>query len=177
MTETTQTKAEPTLTVLVVDDDKAALEELQDIVDLEGWNAIIADSVDMALEVLEWYPHIGVVVTDVHFVDPSGDTSNGFQLMSRAKARFPERDLSFVVLSGDPAALESSRQTGAVDFLSKPLDPDQLIEAVRAGAETARSAAPVQTRTETGEDLLKKVQRITQEVHVANVQATTGGSA
>ena len=39
-------KADPTgnvgLTVLLVDDDKEALEELQDIVELEGWNAIIA---------------------------------------------------------------------------------------------------------------------------------------
>ena len=175
MTFNMQSEAEPTLTVLVVDDDRAALEELQDIVDLEGWNAIIADSVDMALEVLEWYPHIGVVVTDVHFVDPSGDTSNGFQLMSRAKARFPERDLSFVVLSGDPSALKSTQQTGAVDFLSKPLDPDQLVAAVRAGAKTVSASIQAPVRSETGEDLLKKVQRITQDVHSANVQVS--GSA
>ncbi|MFS4582785.1 response regulator [Phaeobacter sp. C3_T13_0] len=177
MTMITQNEAEPTLTVLVVDDDRDALEELQDIVDFEGWNAIIADSVDMALEVLEWYPHIGVVVTDVHFVDPSGDTSNGFQLMSRAEARFPERELSFVVLSGDPSAFKPTRQTSAVDFLSKPLDPDQLIAAVRAGAETAKTAAPTPGRTVNGEDLLKKVQRITQEVHDANVQASRGDAA
>ncbi|MDE4132179.1 response regulator [Phaeobacter sp. QD34_3] len=172
MTLSTQYETTAGLTVLVVDDDKDALEELQDIVDLEGWSAIIADSVDMALEVLEWYPHISVVVTDVHFVDPSGDTSNGFQLMSRAKARFPERELSFVVLSGDPSAQKSTAQTGAVDFLSKPLDPDQLIAAVRIGAEKAGTKSAPPAWAETGEDLLKKVQRITREVHAANVQST-----
>ena len=176
MTFGTQNEATPTLTVLVVDDDRDALEELQDIVDLEGWSAIIADSVDMALEVLEWYPHISVVVTDVHFVDPSGDTSNGFQLMSRAKARFPERELSFVVLSGGPSAQKSTQQTGAIDFLSNPLDPDQLISAVRIGAEKAGTAAAPPAWAETGEDLLKKVQRITKEVHAANVH-TSGGTA
>lgn len=174
MTLSTQNDATPTLTVLVVDDDRDALEELQDIVDLEGWSAIIADSVDMALEVLEWYPHIAVVVTDVHFVDPSGDTSNGFQLMSRAKARFPERALSFVVLSGDPSALQSTQQTGAVDFLSKPLDPEKLIEAVRVGAQKTGPQVAPSALAETGENLLKKVQRITQDVHAANLQSSGG---
>lgn len=157
------------MTVLVVDDDKDALEELQDIVDLEGWNAIIADSVDMALEVLEWYPFIGVVVTDVHFADPSGDSSNGIQLISRAQARFPDRDLNFVVLSGDPAAAKSSEQIGAVDFLSKPLDADLLIKAIKAGAGVGIG---VPETTPRGEKLLKRIQTVTQDLHDARVMAT-----
>ncbi|CUH78033.1 Response regulator PrrA [Tritonibacter multivorans] len=156
------------LTVLLVDDDRDALEELKDIVDLEGWNAIIADSVDMALEVLEWYPFIGVVVTDVHFVDPSGDMSNGIQLVSRAQARFPGRDLNFVVLSGDPSALKSSVQIGAVDFLSKPLDADALIAAITAGAGEGMAYFEDPDRAE---NLLERVQSTTEGVHAANVKA------
>lgn len=155
------------MTVLVVDDDKDALEELQDIVDLEGWNAIIADSVDMALEVLEWYPFIGVVVTDVHFVDPSGDTSTGIQLISRAQARFPDRDINFVVLSGDPSALTSSEQIGAVDFLSKPLDADLLVEAIKKGAGVGIG---IPKNTPNDMKLLKRVQDVTQEMHDARVR-------
>lgn len=176
MTVTDMNQPEHSLTILVVDDDKEALEELQDILELEGWNAIIADSVDMALEVLEWYPHIGMVVTDVHFIDPSGDSSNGFQLMARASARFPERDMSFVVLSGDPDAVKPALQSDAVEFLPKPLDPEKLVEAVRAGAQVAGTNSHVPTAAETGEDLLRKVQRITRDVHTANVLSSQGAA-
>ncbi len=162
MTFKSNDKCNPKLTVLLVDDDKEALEELQDIVDLEGWNSIIAGSVDMALEVLEWYPYIGVVVTDVHFVDPSGDTSNGIQLVSRAKARFPNRDLAFVVLSGDPSAVKSSEQIGAVDFLTKPLVPDALIEVISSHA--GRGAEYVYD-PDRDKNLLQKVQQTTQALH------------
>ncbi|SCZ73093.1 response regulator [Epibacterium ulvae] len=159
------------MTVLVVDDDKCALEELQDIVDLEGWNAIIADSVDMALEVLEWYPFIGVVVTDVHFVDPSGDSSTGIQLISRAEARFPDRDLNFIVLSGDPSAVKSSEQIGAVAFLSKPLDADLLVEAIKAGAGVGIG---VPNCDPSDQKLLKRVQYVTQELHKTHVREAGG---
>ncbi|WP_194269268.1 response regulator [Tritonibacter litoralis] len=159
-------KADPTgnvgLTVLLVDDDKEALEELQDIVELEGWNAIIAGSVDMALEVLEWYPYVGLVVSDVHFVDPSGDTSSGFQLVSRAQARFPDRDLSYIMTSGDPWAFDGSAQAGAVDFLSKPLVPDDLIQSIKAFA--GKGAAQTDN-PDRDENLLKKVQDTTQAMH------------
>lgn len=171
MTDTDIPQDVQAMTVLVVDDDKDALEELQDIVGLEGWNAIIADSVDMALEVLEWYPFIGVVVTDVHFVDPSGDSSTGIQLISRAQARFSDRDLNFVVLSGDPSAVQSTEQIGAVEFLSKPLDADLLVEAIKAGAGVG-IGTPNCTRS--GQKLLKRVQNVTQEMHDARVRAAGG---
>lgn len=156
------------MTVLVVDDDAEALEEMQDIVDLEGWNAIIADDVDMALEVLEWYPDIGVVVTDVHFRDPTGDMSNGIQLISRAKARHPDRGIKFILLSGDPDAAKSIEQLGAIEFLSKPLDADRLIAAIKPVEEddAARfSGQPVSLNH------LEVVQDTTQKLHDQRVMA------
>ncbi|KMW59182.1 hypothetical protein AIOL_004163 [Candidatus Rhodobacter oscarellae] len=121
----------PDLTVLLADDDTDALEELADIVDLEGWKCLTAPDVDKALELIAANPAIKVVVTDVHFVDQAGETSNGLQLVSRAQARFADRGLSFVVLSGDPSALQSSIQIGAVDFLSKPLVAEDLVRAIK----------------------------------------------
>ncbi|MQY42759.1 response regulator [Epibacterium sp. SM1969] len=162
MAEATTENYNSELTVLLVDDDKEALEELQDIIELEGWNSIIAGDVDMALEVLEWYPYIGVVVSDVHFMDPDGDTSSGFQLVSRAKARFPDRDLAFILSSGDPWAFKGTEQIGAVDFLSKPLVPDDLIDSVKSFA--GRGAA-VTNNPDRDENLLQKVQQTAQALH------------
>lgn len=170
MTDVSIKDCKPNLTVLLVDDDKDALEELQDIVELEGWTAIIAGSVDMALEVLEWYPYIGLVVTDVHFVDPSGDTSSGFQLISRAQARFPDRDLFYIVTSGDPWASSGSAQAGAVDFLSKPLEADALVASIHA---FAGRGAELTDNPDRDENLLQKVQQTAQTLH-ENTQQIEG---
>lgn len=119
-----------TLKVLLVDDDATALEELLEIIDLEDWAGVTANSIEKALEILEEDSEIQVVVTDVHFVDPLGKSANGIQFVSRAQARFPDRQLSYLVLSGDPKALHASVQVGAFNFLCKPFVADDLIDAI-----------------------------------------------
>lgn len=118
--------------ILVVDDDKIALEELCDTIELEGWSAVTADSVESALDLLAADESIRIVLTDVHFTEPGGQPANGIQFVSRAQARFPDRVLSYIVLSGDSNAVKSAIQVGAYNFLSKPVDPDELAAAVRA---------------------------------------------
>jgi DNA-binding NtrC family response regulator len=120
------------LKVLLVEDDTVALEELCEISEFEDWEPIKAQTVDEALATLETDKDIRVVVTDVHFVDASGQAANGIQLVSRARAKFADRTISYIVLSGDPCAMASSDQEGAFEFLIKPLVPDQLIETVNA---------------------------------------------
>jgi len=122
--------------VLLVDDDQAALEELKEIVELEGWEAITATSVDDALSTLTGDPKISVVVSDYHFAQPDGDGANGMQFVSRAQARFAHRDISYIFLSGDPDALRSSLQVGAFKFLSKPLLVDDFILAIQSASES-----------------------------------------
>lgn len=122
------------LKILFVDDDLTALEELNDIVDLEGWDSVSASCVETALDMLEADLDIQIVVTDVHFIDPTGKSANGIQFVSRAQARFPERPISYLVLSGDPDAVNSSVQVGAFNFLSKPFFAEDLIDAIKSAA-------------------------------------------
>ncbi|WP_424931002.1 response regulator [Amaricoccus macauensis] len=133
------------LKILLVDDDRTALEELGETVEIEGWTYVTANSIETALELLDADESIRVVVTDVHFVDDSGNAANGIQFVSRAQARFADRSLSYLVLSGDPDALQASVQVGAFNFLCKPFMSDDLItairKAVRSGGEKEVSAA------------------------------------
>ena len=135
------------LKVLLVDDDTTALEELTDVIELEGWTSETASSIETALEILEEDTSIQVVVTDVHFVDPSGKSANGIQFVSRAQARFPDRPLSYLVLSGDPQALQASVQVGAFNFLCKPFHADDLVDAItraaRSGGGERKDAAQI----------------------------------
>lgn len=124
------------LRLLFVDDDGMALEELCDTVATEGWSYVTADSIEKAMDILAEDETIRVVVTDVHFIDPLGRAANGIQFVSRAQARFADRPLSYLVLSGDPDALQASVQVGAYNFLSKPFLADDLIEAVKKAVES-----------------------------------------
>lgn len=131
MTSEIQSHFATEIKVLLVDDDQTALEELKEIVEFEGWAAETAATVDHALSKLESDPEIKVVVSDYHFATPDSDGANGMQFVSRAQARFADRDLSYIILSGDPDALRSSLQVGASSFLCKPLLVDDFIDAIK----------------------------------------------
>lgn len=138
--------------LLIVDDDHTALEEMCDIMETEGWESCSANSIETALNILETDRNIRVVVTDVHFVDPFGKAANGIQFVSRSQARFPDRPLSYLVLSGDPEAELASEQVGALQFLRKPLLGEDLVEAVNKALQSegpdARAQAQLPSRAE-----------------------------
>lgn len=124
------------LKLLIADDDVDALEEMREMIELEGWECVVATSIESALEMLDGDQAISVVVTDVHFDDPNGSSANGIQFLSRAKARFPGRAISYLVLSGDPASQRASDQVGAFAFLSKPLKVEEFIGKLNSAAES-----------------------------------------
>ena len=131
-TATTTTAEDPgdNLTVLIVDDDTTALEELAEIVELEGWRPLTAFRVEQAMEQLESHPEIRVIVTDVHIIEEGGERS-GLDFIAAANASFADRGLNFIVLSGDVEKIGASIETGVADFLTKPLIPDDLVAAIR----------------------------------------------
>lgn len=118
------------LKLLLVDDDAIALEEMGETFELEGWSHVTANSIEKALEILEADDEIRVAVTDVNFVDPNGKAANGIQFVSRAKARFPDRSIAYLIFSGDPDARKASVQVGVPTFLCKPFLAHELVEAV-----------------------------------------------
>ena len=135
------------LKLLLVDDDAIALEEMGETFEIEGWRHVTATSIEKALDMLEADEDIRVVVTDVNFVDPNGKAANGIQFVSRAKARFPDRPLSYLVFSGDPEAWKASVQVGVLTFLCKPFLAHELVEAVEKAV--ARGAHDTERASET----------------------------
>lgn len=123
------TNARESIKILLVDDDPAILEELYDVIELEGWTPVTASNVEDAMLLLQTDLKIRVVVTDVHF-GKGTECSNGIQFVSRARAKFANRTLSYVVLSGDPDKVFSSKDEGAFKFLPKPPVPQRLIDTI-----------------------------------------------
>ena len=114
--------------ILVVDDERAILDEIDETLTDEGYETFCAERVDEALEVLRNHADINLVVTDLKMPGKSGA-----DLINEARAEF-ERDITFIIISGhgSPTADTFGLDIEQFIFHRKPLDIDQLLESIES---------------------------------------------
>ena len=138
-------------TVFVVERDDALRADLRDCLAAHGFAVRDFRSAESFLEIL---PAAGpaCVVVDQHLPGLSGPALQQKLLGNAALA------VVFVTDSGDvPTVVEAMKQ-GAVDFLAKPIQEEQLVAAVNRGLQNAmRAEAQRQAR----DRFLERVQRLT----------------
>jgi CheY-like chemotaxis protein/DNA-binding MarR family transcriptional regulator len=123
--------------ILVVDDDPAARAYVEEILSDVGFVCVSAGSGAEALRVIEADGDIAVVVSDL--VMPGLD---GVRLGRFIRERFPERSWLQVLFVTGHSELElavSALRLGAVDYLTKPVDPDVLVTAVARALAASRA--------------------------------------
>jgi heterodisulfide reductase subunit A len=106
--------------ILVVDDEKIVRESTQEWLKEEGFSVTTADSGQKALELMDDAP-FNMMLTDIKM--PGMD---GVELLEKAKQKDP--DLCVIMMTAYAAvdsAVEAMKQ-GALDYLTKPFDPDVL---------------------------------------------------
>ena len=112
-------------TVLVVDDDAAVAVVLASLLRQDGLEAVLAASGEQALQALSSRA-FDLVVTDLRM--PGID---GLQLLAQVGARFPGLPVIMLTAHGSvPLAVEAMK-AGAVDFVLKPFDRQEILYAVR----------------------------------------------
>lgn len=117
------------MNVMVVDDDRAALEEISEALTEIGYHCSVAETGEDALVEFDRHAAIDVVISDIRM--PRMD---GLTLIDRLRARTaPGRQFGCILVTGNPGYEEAVRalRLKAVDFLTKPLRVNALIEAVR----------------------------------------------
>ncbi len=110
--------------VLMVDDEKRFRDTTRKILMKKGFDTILAESGEQALEKIEQEPD--VVILDIKM--PGID---GHEALAEIKKRKPE--LPVIMLTGH-GAMPSAKQAlveGAFDYLSKPCDIDLLTEKIK----------------------------------------------
>jgi len=115
--------------VLVVEDQETERRAVTQILKSEGFTVFGAESADKALGYME--ENMDVVLSDLHMGDVSG-----LDLLHLWKKRRPETQ--FIVLTGHSSvdtAVEAIK-SGAYDYLTKPIHPDELILLIRRAVET-----------------------------------------
>src|SRR5687767_7694871 len=115
--------------VLVVEDQETERKALSQLLKTEGFQVYGAENADKAIGYLD--ENIDVVLTDLHMGDVSG-----IDLLNLWKKRNP--DTQFVLVTGHssiPSAVEAM-QSGAYDYLTKPINPDELILLIKRAVES-----------------------------------------
>jgi RNA polymerase sigma factor (sigma-70 family) len=116
-------------TVFIVDDDVAVRDALALLLGLKGYRTAIFSSAEdfLAAYRKDWR---GCLVLDIKM---SGMT--GLDLQSRLASQNVEMPIVIITGHGDAASARQALKSGAVDFLEKPLDEEQLVVAVGSALE------------------------------------------
>jgi two-component system response regulator PilR (NtrC family) len=117
-------------TVLLVEDEKAALELLRKILEAEGFRVVTAANGKEALDRLE-EEVVDVVITDLLM-----PVMTGTELVAQLQA-LPDPPPAIVVTAhgSKEAGRELVNKMGAFDYLSKPFQPDDLILKIERAVE------------------------------------------
>src|ERR1700750_826853 len=121
--------------LLIVEDDKSLLQRLARAMEGRGFTVTTAESVaEGLLQVEKAAPAFAVV--DMRLGD-----GNGLDVISAMKRRRPEARAIILTGYGNIATAVNAVKLGAVDYLSKPVDADDVVAALLA-LEGRRAAPP-----------------------------------
>jgi two-component system, response regulator RegA len=113
-------------TLLIVEDDKSFLQRLARAMEIRGFAVSTAESVaDGLLQVEKAAPAFAVV--DMRLGD-----GNGLDVISAMKKRRPEVRAIILTGYGNIATAVNAVKLGAVDYLAKPVDADDVAAALLA---------------------------------------------
>ena len=111
--------------VLVVDDEPLTRETLKELLRDEGFDAESFASPYEALQVLE-REDVAVVLTDLRM-----PLMDGLEFQREIRQRRPDTAVIFMTAFGTVASAVEAMREGAADYLSKPLNSEELIIRLR----------------------------------------------
>jgi diguanylate cyclase (GGDEF)-like protein len=160
------------MSILIVDDVPDDLTVLQSILTgTRRWNVAVARNAEEALRVLE-SGEVEMVLADI-----MAPATGGLEICRHIKARsdLAHTPVVIVMAKSERAYLTQAYESGACDYIMKPLDPDEVL--ARVGA-VLRSKEEVERRTAHVHELLattRKLQAANQKLlRLAVVDAVTG---
>ena len=140
------------LRVFLVDDDVSVLRALERLLRVNGFQV---DAFNSPSEFLERPPYngVGCLLLDLHMPDLSG-----LDLQEAMAAKGMSMPIVFLSGQGDVPSTARAMRKGALDFLVKPVDEQQLLEAM-ARARARAVALREQQRVE--RDAVERLARLT----------------
>lgn len=107
--------------ILIVDDEPQIRRVIAAIVELEGYEYLLAEDAETALEILEKEP-VDLVISDINM-----NVMSGVELLGIAVKRFP--DLAMIMVTGvdDRETAIETLHMGAYGYVTKPFQANELV--------------------------------------------------
>ncbi|OPC78459.1 hybrid sensor histidine kinase/response regulator [Embleya scabrispora] len=115
-------------TVLIVDDDARNLYALSNILELHAVNVLHAENGREGITTLVEHPEIDLVLMDVMMPEMDGYTATA---EIRRMARHADLPIIMVTAKAMPGDRDNSLAAGASDYVTKPVDTDDLLAVLR----------------------------------------------
>lgn len=141
--------------ILIVDDDKKVLEQLERELKVRGFGVATALSGDEGLEILKTFP-AKLVISDQVMPKMSGT-----EFLAKVKGKYP--DVVTIILSGyseKEYIMDALNKAGAYQYLLKPWNKEELIHQVTRALRLYHAEAEQRRLAEANARLLKKISRL-----------------
>ena len=124
--------------VLVVDDSPESLGMLNVALNQQGYTALVALDGLQALAIVE------KVQPDVVLLDAMMPQMDGFETCQKLKQHLPNTPIIFMTGLTDVEDVVRGFEAGAIDYVTKPISPDEVIARIKSHIETAKLALSAQ---------------------------------
>lgn len=119
--------------ILIIDDEAIVRESLRDLL-IDSYDIELAESGEEALELIK-KKNFNVLIIDVRLPG-----KNGLQILKEVKEIKPHIKAIIITAFPSPENAAIAKQLGAIDYLIKPLSPDQLELLIKRTLEKAHKA-------------------------------------
>lgn len=108
--------------ILIVEDDSAIAEFLQDLLELEGYTVATTEKAEYVEKLLSGD------LSDLILLDVLLSGKDGREIVKQLKSQDETKHIPVIMFSAHPSAEKTAREAGADDFIAKPFEVDELLE-------------------------------------------------
>ena len=108
--------------ILIVEDDSAIAEFLQDLLELEGYTVATTEKAEYVEKLLSGD------LPDRILLDVLLSGKDCREIVKQLKSQDETKHIPVIMFSAHPSAEKTAREAGADDFIAKPFEVDELLE-------------------------------------------------
>ncbi|MBZ0069436.1 MAG: response regulator, partial [Thiobacillus sp.] len=149
--------------LLIVDDEKVALKNLEQAMKKAGHAVTATQSGGNALALLEKQP-FDVVLTELHM-----DKVDGLLILKRCRENHPDTEVILVTGQATSASAVEAMKQGAFHYLAKPCRPEEVRQLVADALEKIRLRRESRTLKKQVESYQGTVRILTQDRHMQHL--------